>query len=140
MNRALAPSFSIEQRPVLKILLGEDNAEMRRLLSLVLQGDGHDVVETRDAGELLDTLAATLIEPAERRFDLVICEQSLPGISGLNLLAGLRSRAARTAFVLITGEEMVAARARRLGAAILESPFDVQAIRSAIRASWPPPA
>ena len=121
----------------LRILLAEDNRELRRLLTLVLYRDGHEIVETRDGGELLEALASTLIEPGLRPFDLIVCEQSLPGIPGLMVLAGLRSRGRGTPFILITGDEVVDEQARRLDAIVIDHPFNVEAIRRAIRRCFP---
>jgi len=125
----------LEQETSLRILLAEDDAEMRRLLALVLRRDGHQVVEARDGGELLEALAWTLIDPGREDFDLVICEQSLPGVPGLTVLEALRARDRTTSFILITRNAGVALRARGLDAFVLDRPFDVQAIRSAIRES-----
>jgi DNA-binding response OmpR family regulator len=141
MNRSAAvraPTPSEEMRlperdSSLRILLAEQDAQMRSILGLVLHQDGHDVVEAQDSGELLEALAATLIEPSRPDFDLVICEHTLPGIPGLSVLAGLRGRARDTGFILITDHPAVAARARRLGAEVLQSTFDVRALRGAIR-------
>jgi CheY-like chemotaxis protein len=146
MNRsAFSPSISVveeaglaDDEAPLRILLAEDDREMRRLLSLILHRDGHEIVETRDAGELLEALASTLIEPGPRPFDLIVCEQSLPGIPGLTVLAGLRSRGCSTPFVLITGDEAVGEHARRLDGIVLDHPFNVEAIRLAIRRCFPP--
>lgn len=124
-----------EHETSLRILLAEDNDEARRLLALVLRREGHYVVEARDGGELLEALAWTLIEPGRQDFDLVICEQALPGVPGLTILEGLRARDRTTLFILITHNSVTAGKARRLGAFILEHPLDVQAIRSAIRES-----
>jgi CheY-like chemotaxis protein len=142
MNHAIQPHHSvvgelrlIEQETSLRILLAEDDGEMRRLLALVLRRDGHQVVEARDGGELLEALAWTLIEPGRQDFDLVMCEQSLPGVPGLTVLEGLRARDHTTPFILITRNAGIAARARRLDAFVLGRPFDVRAIRSVIRES-----
>ncbi len=108
---------------------------MRRLLTLVLRRDGHEVTEAYDAGELLELLASSLIEGGSAPIDLVICEHALPGIAGLSVLAGLRSRDRTTPFILMTGNEDVQRRARRLRAVVLDHPFNVAAIRDAIRQS-----
>ena len=137
MNRAaVSRSLSgelrlVEQETSLRILLAEDDHELRRLLTLILHRDGHEIVEAKDGGELLEALAATLLEPKRPDFDLIICEHALPGIPGLTVLAGLRSRDRDLPFILITGNVVVAANARRLGAVILRQPLSVEAIRSA---------
>ena len=68
----------------------------------------------------------------ESPFDVVICEQTLPGIPGLTVLAGLRSRQRATPFILVTDQPAVRERAGRLGAAVIDH-LDVQAIRAAVR-------
>ena len=133
MNQALAFELLLfEQENSLRILVAEDDADLRRLLAVALRRDGHAVIEARDAAELLEALASTLIEPVASPFDVVICEQTLPGIPGLSLLAGLRSRQRATPFILITDQAAVRERARRLGAAVVDH-LDVQAIRAAVR-------
>jgi CheY-like chemotaxis protein len=136
MNQILAREIRLyEQERALRVLLADADGDMRRLLALVLHKDGHDVVEVRDASELLEALASTLIEPGRPPFDLVMCAQPLPGLPGLTVLAGLRARDRDTPFVLITEDTLVQERARRLGAAILDHPFNIRAIRSAMRLS-----
>ena len=133
MNQALAFEILLfEQETSLRLLVAEHDGELRRLLSAALRRDGHEVVEARDGAELLEALASTLIEPVESPFDVVICEQALPGIPGLIVLAGLRSRQRATPFILVTNQAPVRERARRLGAAVIDH-LDVQAIRAAVR-------
>jgi DNA-binding response OmpR family regulator len=118
-----------------RILIAEDHPELRRLLALTLYLDGHEVVEVADGGQLLETLATTLIDGGAPRFDLVICEQRLPGILGMTILSGLRARNNETRFVLICQDDATRARARRLGGVVLDQPYDVDAIRGAVRAA-----
>jgi len=136
MNHALANEIQLyEEEASLRILLAEDSGEMRRLLALVLQRDGHEVVAVKDGGELLDALAETWMDPAQPPFDLILAEQTLPGLPGLLALAGLRSHDRTTSFILITHDAAVATRAQRLGAVVLNHPFNVGAIRAAVRRS-----
>jgi len=124
-------------RAPLRILVAEDNRTLRRLLALVLRRDGHEVIEACDAGELLETLASSFLQGdgGSAPIDLVICEHVLPGLAGLTVLAGLRSRDRATPFILMTGNEDVQRRARRLRAVVLDHPFNVAVIRDAIRQS-----
>jgi CheY-like chemotaxis protein len=121
-----------DRTPPLKVLLGEDNETMRRLVGFVLRSDGHALSEARDGAELLEALAASLAGGTENRFDAIVAEQSLPGIEGLTILAGLRARGLATPFVLITADPDIQARARRLDAVVLDQPFNTQAIRDAV--------
>jgi CheY-like chemotaxis protein len=155
LSQVLVPTASEGPRRAprtapLKIMVAEDSGALRRLLALVLERDGHEVVEARDAGELLEALASALIEEGDgdgegegegegrTPFDLVICEQSLPGVFGLSVLASLRSSDRTTPFILMTGDLEVQQRARHLGAVVLDHPFSVAAIRGAIRLSTDP--
>jgi CheY-like chemotaxis protein len=121
VNQALAREiFLFEQETSLRILVAEDHDELRWLLTTALRHDGHDVVDARDGAELLEALASTLIDPDGAPIDLVVCEQWLPGIPGLTVLAGLRARGRSTPFVLVTDEPEIGDRARRLGASVVE--------------------
>ncbi len=133
MNQALAREILLfEQETSLRLLVAEDDPDLRRLLAVALRRDGHQVIEARDGAEILEALASTLIEPVASPFDVVICEQTLPGIPGLTVLAGLRSRQRATPFILVTDQTAVRERAGRLGAAVVDH-LDVQAIRAAVR-------
>jgi CheY-like chemotaxis protein len=115
----------------LRILIADADAEMRRLLALVLRSDGHEIVQVCDGSELLEAIASLVIDGA-RPFDLIMSAQAIPGLPGVSVLAGLRSRGRRTPFVLMTGNPVVQAQATRLGAVVLDRPFDAEAIRRAV--------
>jgi two-component system cell cycle response regulator CpdR len=84
-----------------RILLAEDDAEMRAFLAHCLRRAGHDVSATED-GES----AASQLERAD--FDLLLADVVMPGIDGVELA----KRAARIApdlkIVFITGFAAVA--------------------------------
>jgi CheY-like chemotaxis protein len=126
------PAPANDSTSPLRILLGEDNETMRRLVGFVLRSDGHALTEARDGAELLEVLASSLLAGPDARLDAIVSEQSLPGIEGLTILAGLRARGLPTPFVLITADPDVQTRARRLGAVVLDQPFNTQAIRDAV--------
>lgn len=126
-----APSDAAAPRAPMRILLAEPDRELRRLIALVLRRDGHFVVEAADGSELLEAIATIVIDGA-RPFDLILSAQAIPGISGVSVLTGLRGRGRRTPFVLMTGNPIVQAQATRLGAVILDRPFDAAAILRAV--------
>jgi CheY-like chemotaxis protein len=135
---ALAQQFTSpanDQLAALRILLAEDNETMRRLLGFVLRADGHELAEARDGAELLEALASSLLAGPDGRFDAIVAEQSLPGIEGLTVLAGLRARGVSTPFILITANADIQSRVRRLGGVVLDQPFNTQAIREAVLTS-----
>jgi CheY-like chemotaxis protein len=116
----------------LRILLADADAELRRLISLALRSDGHQITEAADGSELLEAIASIVIDGA-RPFDLIISAHAMPGIPGVSVLAGLRSRGRRIPFVLMTGNPVVKAQATRLGAVVLDRPFDAESIRRAVQ-------
>ena len=133
MNHALVREILLfEQETSLRILVAEAQADLRRLLGAALRRDGHDIVEARDGAELLEALASTLIDPGASPFDLVVCEQRLPGMPGLSVLAGLRARDRATPFVLVTDDPTIARHGLRLGATVLAR-LDVAVIRAIVR-------
>jgi CheY-like chemotaxis protein len=133
VNQALAREIILFQEEAsLRILVAENDADLRRLLGSALRRDGHHIAEARDGGELLETLAATLIDRDVSPFDLVVCEHKLPGMPGISVLAGLRSRDRATPFVLVTDDTTIGQRARRLGATVLDH-LDVATIRAIAR-------
>jgi CheY-like chemotaxis protein len=115
-----------------RILLASGDRELRRLIGLALRGDGHDIVEAADGSALLEAIASLVID-GDRRFDVIIAAHAMPGLPGVSVLTGLRSRGRRTPFVLMTGHPTVQAQARRLGAGVVDRPFDVAAVRRAIQ-------
>jgi len=70
--------------PTLRILVIDDDAVMTELLAAVLGMHGHDII-TADSGE-----AALALLP-DQTFDVVLTDLQLPGLSGHDLAAALRS-------------------------------------------------
>jgi CheY-like chemotaxis protein len=141
MQDSLAREINLfEEEVSLHVLLAEDDPTLRHLLSLILRRDGHEVIEARDGTELLEAMAGPLIDARRPPFDLIVCEDHLPGMPGLSVLAGLRARHEReTAFVLLTENADVQRRAQELGGVALAAPFSVRAFQAAVRRStrWP---
>jgi len=139
MNQAFAREMHLfEEETSLRVLLAEDDPTLRRLLALILRRSGHEVVEAHDAPELLEAIAGTLVAPRAPAFDLIVCEQALPGMPGLSVLAGLRARDPATGFVLLAESPDVQRRARALGAVALAAPFNVKMFEAAVRQSTQP--
>lgn len=136
MNQPLAQEIRLSpDQASLRILVAEDDPTLRRLLAMILRHDGHQVVEARDGSELLEALAASLVDARLRPFDLIVCEQHLPGMPGLCVLAGLRVRDAATGFLLLTENPDLQRRARELGAVALAGPINLRAFQAAVRLS-----
>ncbi len=112
-------------RDVGKILVVDDEADVRRVIADALEDDGHQVVVCDDAERALELLAAG-------RYDLALVDINLPGMSGFELLDHYGAGSADTAIVIMTGRATVAnaIEATRRGAYdYVTKPFDLDAIR-----------
>lgn len=125
----------------LRVLVAEDDREMRNLICSTLREDGFEVLEARDGRELEDLLRwMTPPSPRLPPPDVVISDIRMPGPSGLDGLALLRQSTWSVPVIVITGFGDLATHdeARRLGAAIiLDKPFDMDVLRTAVLALAP---
>jgi CheY-like chemotaxis protein len=116
-----------------RILLGEDDADMRKLLAEALHERGYTVVECGDGLSVLNKLSSVLMSPEvaakdAEPFALIISDIRMPGVTGLTILDGVRLFDEFPPMILITafGDEETHAEAKRQGAAAMfDKPFDV---------------
>jgi CheY-like chemotaxis protein len=122
------------QRP--RVLVAEDDDDIRSLIVWGLRADGHDVIEACNGSEAADRIAGSLLfEEGARAPDLIITDVRMHGITGLSLLAGIRARGWKIPIIVITAYEIdkVRPEAERLGAdAVMGKPFDVDDLRTTV--------
>ena len=80
-----------------KILVAEDQTDIRNLLVLNLQSAGYEVTEVADG------LAALASETA-RANDLLILDLMMPGMDGLEVCKALRARGCSTPILMLTAK------------------------------------
>jgi len=68
---------------VARILIAEDDADLRLLLRLVLHKAGHQVTEARDGVEALEALARA-------SFDVVLVDNVMPRMTGVEVLEAVQ--------------------------------------------------
>ncbi len=103
----------------LSILLVEDSQDVRETTVEFIQELDHSVVAVESAELALEKLAAD-------RFDVVMTDISLPGLSGLALIKQVQEKDARQRFVIVSGygDDF---RDRTVGGrvAVLTKPYDL---------------
>jgi CheY-like chemotaxis protein len=118
------------------VIVAEDEPDVRRLVAVALRSLGYDITEAGSGAELLDALGDALLGGrAADRPDLIISDIRMPGLTGLEILAGLRQARWPTAIVLMTAYADLTTRedAYRLGAdALFAKPFDIDDLMTAV--------
>lgn len=111
-----------------RILVVDDEAHMRRILSTILTGIHHEVVEAPGVGAAREKLEA-------ERFDLVITDQRMPDGEGLDLLTFARELDPTLPIVFFSAYATVelAVDAMRLGAFdVIPKPFTPETIEAVV--------
>ena len=138
----MSPAASLvrSQSPQLshaRILVAEDDREMRRLVIEELRRDGHDVVDATDGGQLLLRITDFYrLRPTPDPIDLILTDIRMPVCSGFDIIQGLRDANWMTPVILMTafGDDDARTRARALGAVLLDKPFEMSVLRAHVRA------
>jgi DNA-binding response OmpR family regulator len=114
----------------MRVLIVEDDAKVAGAVRTGLASEGYEVV-VAPSGE--DGYFRATTEP----FDAVLLDLGLPGRSGLEILAGLRSRGLRLPVLVITARDAVEDRVRGLDAGAddyLVKPFAFSELLARLRA------
>jgi DNA-binding NtrC family response regulator len=111
-----------------KVLIIEDDEEMGSLLKDFVANEGYKAESVRDGSEALRRLSK---EP----FDLVITDIRMPGLSGLDILPGVKKLRPEVPVIIITafGSEEVFRKAISRGAnGYFEKPLHLLQLRTLI--------
>ena len=79
-----------------RILIIDDDADMRRLLRLTLETAGYEVGEAADGPQALTAFGDGAT------WDIVLLDQMMPGIDGLEVLRGIEARAPTARVIMVT--------------------------------------
>jgi two-component system KDP operon response regulator KdpE len=111
---------------VRRILVVDDEAQIRRVMRSVLLAEGYEVIEA-ECGES----ALRLIH--SERYDLILLDINMPGISGIEVCRQVRTSSGIPIIIMSAGEEN---RARALDAGAndyLKKPFGTSQIFSCVK-------
>lgn len=125
---AVAPVVS----PV-RVLLADDDAMGLKALRRLVQGEMRDSVEITVADSGLRAQALM----REKKFDMVVSDVEMPGMSGTQLAAWIGENEPGTGVVLLSGnadDPRIAANALAAGAIIYPRPYDSATVLNHIRA------
>ncbi len=113
-----------------RILVVDDERNIRRVLQALLESEGHDVDAAADGDE-----ARALIRRASSSYDLVLTDLRMPGFSGMELLRWVQESHPDTPVVMITahGTVDIAVEAMRGGAFdFITKPFEEAELSSIV--------
>ena len=119
-----------------RVLIADDDPEMRRMVSDTLKKDGYDTVEEPDGGRLLVRVAALYgqrgtVEP----IDLIVTDVRMPVCTGIDIVKGMRDAHWSTPVILMTAfvDDETQRRANQLGATLFSKPFRLADLRQTVK-------
>ena len=110
-----------------RILVADDEPNLRRVLTAILQRDGYDVVQAADGSEALDLL--------DEDVDVVVTDLKMPRVDGMDVLRHAANQFPSIPVIMITAFGSVdnAVAAVKAGAFdYIEKPFEQEQIRQII--------
>jgi DNA-binding response OmpR family regulator len=132
---ATVPSQS-RKRPTHRILVVEDEPDMRRLSAEVLQNSGYEVDTAADGKAGWEALHATRHSPES--YALLITDHDMPGLSGLALIKKVRAARMALPVIIATGtlptEDLMNRYPWLQPVATLVKPYSVQQLLGTVEA------
>ena len=130
--RARRPLHAVHAPP--RVILAEDDAEMRQLVAETLEHEGFQVDAVADGGRLLVEISQQIAHQLDD-VDLIVSDIRMPVASGLQIVEALRAARCWTPVILMTafGDDAARAHAERLGAWLFDKPFELADLRMAAR-------
>ena len=117
-----------------RVLVAEDDPEMRDIVATALRVNGCDVTTAANGTEMVAALAlASVVRFPRDGFDLIVTDVRMPGLSGINAITRLRDVGYSTPVITITAfpDQSVREQARALDILVLEKPFKLSDLREA---------
>ena len=122
-----------------RVLVAEDDAAMRELLWLVLRERGYSVECVSSGSQMMRVLSERAPDGSLcERFDLIVTDVRMPGVSGLDVIDELRRAGSVTPVIAVTAfpHDATRNRAQRLEMRLLAKPFDLDVLRNAIESAF----
>jgi DNA-binding NtrC family response regulator len=111
-----------------RVLVADDEKNMRWVLSQALEAEGYEVIEACDGKETLSSVA-------DQEPDILILDHKMPAPDGMEVLRRIRAKGYRFPVIMLTahGNVQTAVEAMKAGASeYLTKPFDLDELRLSI--------
>ena len=112
----------------LRILIVDDEPHIRKVMRLTLESHEHEVGEAGTGEEALEMIGAT-------KWDIVLLDERMPGIDGLETLRRIRTRDSDAVVIMVTAFASIelAVDAMKLGAIdFVRKPMSPETLRAAV--------
>jgi CheY-like chemotaxis protein len=117
--------------PMARILVAEDNDDLRDLVARALSDDGHDITATTDGAAALEQL-----NKHDGAFDLLLSDVKMPVMDGIALALATGRDHPHVSIVLMTGYADQRERTYGLDALVRDvvaKPFTLEQIKGVVR-------
>ena len=114
---------------VQRILVVDDDRELRNLVRTALEHKGYDVLTAHDAVQGLELIA-------RRKIDVALLDVMMPGMDGLTMLSHLREHNENLRVIIMTAlntPETAISALRDQACDLLSKPFEIQQLLSAVQ-------
>lgn len=118
-----------------RVLVAEDNPEMRDLVVEVLRADGWDVEPVSSGEDLLRVVRERSVATwPTTAFDVIVTDHRMPHGNGLDVVQELRRAGCTTPVLVVTGfaSDGMGTKADALEAMLMEKPVSLQTLRTAV--------
>jgi CheY-like chemotaxis protein len=141
MSAALASQYPLPAQTALarrrpRLLLAEDDDELRVVLAQVLHDLGWEVLQASNGAALADLVNGALFEHRSPPPDIIVTDVRMPGVNGLSVLEGLRDLGWNTPAVVMSsyGDDELRARVKSFApSAFFDKPLDVALLDRTLR-------
>jgi two-component system OmpR family response regulator len=121
-----------------RVLVADDDPDMRKLIAVPLRGEGYMVTEVKDGDELLACVGGASASAREHVMspNVIILDLCMPKRDGFEILAALRGSKWKVPIIVITAldeEGIHDKKALRGATAFLRKPFPLSQLRSMVR-------
>jgi DNA-binding response OmpR family regulator len=112
-----------------RILVVEDDDDIRTMIELTLVGEGHEVIATADGAEALELLGRTSV-------DAVVLDLKMPMMSGVEFARRYREMGATAPIILLSAAQHEDEIAREIGTDhSLAKPFEIEDLIDAVESA-----